>query len=45
MYEVYADGIAWVDSDGRTEWPHSEAIALCDVLKHQGYKVVMPVRV
>jgi hypothetical protein len=39
-YQVIADGIAWEDSDGRTEWPRAEADSLADHLASQGYKDV-----
>jgi hypothetical protein len=45
MYEIYVDGQFWIDSEGNTEWPHHEAIALCGVLESQGYKRVSIVRV
>jgi hypothetical protein len=46
MYEIFADGIGWVDSDGNTEWNHSEACSLADMIENKlGYKIVMVVRV
>ena len=37
LYQVLADGIAWVDSDGVDMWPLREANALADHLEAQGY--------
>lgn len=37
MYQVIVDGIAWEDSDGKSEWPKIEADTLADHLASQGY--------
>lgn len=39
MFQVLADGMAWVDSDGLDNWPAFEAEALAEVLVSQGYDV------
>jgi hypothetical protein len=35
MFEIYADGILWTDSDGAESWCLAEASALADMLEYQ----------
>jgi hypothetical protein len=37
MYEIYADGILWCDSDGQTEFSPYEASAIAASLAEMGY--------
>jgi hypothetical protein len=39
MFEVIADGIAWVDSDGNVEFTWQEAASLAEGLENIGYDV------
>lgn len=39
MYEVIADGTAWIDSDGACLFTEGEALSLAEVLEHKGYTV------
>jgi hypothetical protein len=39
MYRILADGIAWIDSDGRNAWPLAEAVSLAESLERMGYAV------
>jgi hypothetical protein len=41
MWQIYADGLAWIDSDGRDTWPTWEANALADHVESLGYEVEM----
>ena len=37
LYQVIADGIAWVDPDGIDAWPLTQAGTLADGLERAGY--------
>jgi hypothetical protein len=39
VFQIIADGIAWVDSDGLDNWPAFETEALAAVLEDQGYDI------
>jgi hypothetical protein len=39
MFEVIADGTAWIDPDGACSWPEGDALALAELLERQGYTV------
>jgi hypothetical protein len=39
LYQVIADGVAWVDSEGADAWPIREAEALAEHLERMGYDV------
>jgi hypothetical protein len=39
MFQIIADGQAWIDSDGLDCWPEFETEALAAVLEDQGYDV------
>lgn len=39
MYEIYADGILWEDSDGVTAWDKREVSALAELVESLGYDV------
>ena len=42
MYEIYADGQLWIDSDGFTEFGYEEALSLVESLEVVGgYEVEM----
>ena len=38
LYQVIADGIAWVDVDGADAWPLREARTLAARLEAMGYR-------
>jgi hypothetical protein len=39
QYQILADGIPWIDSDGLDEWPEFETESLAAVLDELGYDV------
>lgn len=39
MFELYADGILWVDPDGLTLFDRFEAETLAEELERRGYEV------
>ena len=39
MFEIYADGILWVDPDGISLWDRFEAESYADELERRGYEV------
>ena len=39
MYQVIADGMPWIDADGKKEFSRMEAEELFDRLEHLGYSV------
>lgn len=41
MWQINADGLPWIDSDGRDTWPAWEANALADHVEGLGYEVEM----
>lgn len=41
LWQVLADGIAWVDPDGKDRWPYEEADSLAEVLEGMGYDVAV----
>jgi hypothetical protein len=41
MYQIIADGIAWVDPDGNDTFTLREAEALADMLERNGYEVTI----
>jgi hypothetical protein len=42
MYQVIADGIPWVDADGKDEWEWDEAVMLAAMLEGVDYAVAIP---
>jgi len=44
MYQLIADGIPWVDSDGNDTWDYWSVVSLAEVVESQGHEVeIVPV--
>lgn len=41
MFQITADGQAWVDADGRDSWIQGEALALANLLERNGYTTTL----
>jgi hypothetical protein len=39
LYQIIADGIVWIDSDGGSEFHRREAITLAAALENIGYQI------